>query len=139
MHEGSLILKQDMLGRVRVPAQRRREMVADFRRSGLSGAQFARLAGIKYPTLMAWVKRGGGVGRAGAGPHGSSKRKRSPLLVEAVVTGPESVAAAAVPLLLVDLGGGAQMELREPGQVALAAQLIKALQAQPQPQPQQSC
>ena len=60
MHERSLVLKQDVLGRVRVPVERRLAVVAEFRRSGLSGAQFARMAGMKYPTLMAWVKREGG-------------------------------------------------------------------------------
>ena len=57
MHERALILRQDVLGRVRSSPERRLEVVREYRRSGLSGAQFARLAGMKYPTLMAWVKR----------------------------------------------------------------------------------
>ena len=35
MHESSLILKQDVLGRVRSTAERRLAVVAEFRRSGL--------------------------------------------------------------------------------------------------------
>ena len=52
MHENSLILKQDVMGRVRVSAERRAEVVAEFQRSGLSGCRFARLAGVKYSTFM---------------------------------------------------------------------------------------
>ena len=57
MHESSLILKQDVMGRVRVTAARRAEVVAEFQRSGLSGYRFARMAGVKYPTFMGWVQR----------------------------------------------------------------------------------
>ena len=120
MHERTLVLKQDVLGRVRSSAERRLAVVAEFRRSGLSGYRFARLAGIKYPTLMAWVKRGGGsapvLRKAAVNPR--------PLLVEAVLGGP----AGTVAPLLVHLGGGVRLELTDAGQLTLAAQLIQALQ-----------
>ena len=120
MHESSLILKQDVLGRVRSTAERRLEVVAEFRRSGLSGYRFARLAGMKYPTLMAWVKRD-----SGSDPVvGNASMKQRPLLVEAVVGG----SAGAVPPLLVHVGGGVRLELTDAGQLTLAAQLIQALQ-----------
>ena len=119
MHERSLVLKQDVLGRVRVPVERRLAVVTEFRRSGLSGAQFARLAGMKYPTLMAWVKREG----AAAAVRRKETLKRRPVLVEAVVAAPCGTPA---PLLL-HLGGGVRMELSDAGQAALAAQLIQAL------------
>jgi hypothetical protein len=120
MHESSLILKQDVMGRVRSTAERRLAVVAEFRRSGLSGYRFARLAGMKYPTLMAWVKRAGGSKPV----IRKAQAKRGPVLVEAVVGG----SAGKVPPLLVHLGGGARLELTDAGQLALAAQLIKALQ-----------
>ena len=120
MHESNLVLKQDVMGRVRATAERRSAVVAEFRRSGLSGYRFARLAGMKYPTLMAWVKRAGGsspvVRKAPA--------KQRPLLMEAVV----GAAAGKASPLLVHLGGGVRMELSDAAQLALAAQLIKALQ-----------
>ena len=123
MHESSLILKQDVLGRVRATAERRAVMVAEFRRSGLSGCQFARLAGMKYPTLMAWVKR--------AGDSRTVVRKASvkqrPMLVEAILSGAPQ-AMRTVPPLLVHLGGGVRLELADAGQLTLAAQLIQALQ-----------
>ena len=49
------VLKQDGRGRVRVSAQRREALLDEFERSGVSGAKFARLAGIKYATFANWV------------------------------------------------------------------------------------
>jgi hypothetical protein len=49
------ILKQDGRGRVRVPAERRELLLDEFERSGASGAQFARLAEVKYATFAGWV------------------------------------------------------------------------------------
>ncbi len=40
MHESSLILQQDVMGRLRVIAARRAEVVAEFPRSVLSGYGF---------------------------------------------------------------------------------------------------
>ena len=120
MHERSLVLKQDVLGRVRATVERRAEVVAEFWRSGLSGAQFARLAGIKYPTLMAWVK-----GDSGSGPAAVRKKtgRRRLVLVEAVLAD----GAGKQPPLVLQPGGGVRMELTEPGQPVLAAQLIQSL------------
>ena len=42
--------------RARVSAQRREALLDEFERSGLSGALFARRAGLKYPTFAAWVQ-----------------------------------------------------------------------------------
>ncbi len=120
MHESSLILKQDAVGRVRSTPERRSAVVAEFRRSGLSGYRFARLAGMKYPTLMAWVKRDSGSMPAVR----NATLKLRPRLVEAVVGGP----AGTVPPLLVQLGGGVRLELTDAGQLTLAAQLIQTLQ-----------
>lgn len=120
MHGSSLILKQDAMGRVRSTAERRLAVVAEFRRSGLSGYRFARLAGMKYPTLMAWVKRDSG----SAPVVRNASMKQRPLLVEAVVGGP----AGTVAPLPVHLGGGVRLELSDAGQLTLAAQLIQALQ-----------
>ena len=120
MHESSLILKQDAMGRVRSTPERRSAVVAEFRRSGLSGYRFARLVGMKYPTLMAWVKRDSGSTPAVR----TANVKHRPLLVEAVVGAP----AGTVPPLLVQLGGGVRLELTDAGQLTLAAQLIQTLQ-----------
>ena len=49
------ILRADTRSRVRTPAAKREQTLAEFERSGLSGARFARLHGINCPTLMAWT------------------------------------------------------------------------------------
>ena len=48
--------RPDRLGRVRTPRSRREELLAEFERSGLSQAAFARRAGVRYPTFAHWVQ-----------------------------------------------------------------------------------
>ena len=48
------ILKVDTLKRVRVPKARREAILDEFERSGLSGAAFAKLHGLKYGTCATW-------------------------------------------------------------------------------------
>ncbi|MEZ0257047.1 MAG: IS66 family insertion sequence element accessory protein TnpB, partial [Chthoniobacter sp.] len=50
------VLKQDRRGRVRVSRERREALLDEFSRSGLSAAEFARMAGIKYPTFANWLQ-----------------------------------------------------------------------------------
>ena len=55
--DGSKILKTDALGRVRTPAARHEQLLDEFERSGVSGAKFAGLTGLKYQTFASWVQR----------------------------------------------------------------------------------
>lgn len=57
MKKEEKVLKTDGMGRVRMPKERREELLDEFERSGLSGAKFAELVGIKYQTFAAWAKR----------------------------------------------------------------------------------
>jgi len=57
MEPGSEILKVDEAGRVRTPREKREGLLAEFDRSGMTGAQFARFAGVRYPTLMNWLQK----------------------------------------------------------------------------------
>lgn len=127
------LLKQDVRGRVQTPVARREALLAEFARSGVSGAKFAVLVGVKYSTFAAWVarrKRAGckiernGKGRAAG--RGSALR-----LVEALVpAGCEvrTTTSSSEPLS-VRLGGGMRLELTDESQVRLAAALLKALEA----------
>src|SRR5687768_12429681 len=139
------VLKTDRRGRVRVPQERREALLAEFGRSGLSAAEFARLAGLKYATFVGWVARArrqaaGHVEPApaaveeavavaadpvvAAGTSCPSPRGRGTVrLFEAVVEAPR-VAPHPLP---VELPGGARMLLAEPAQVPLAAELLAAL------------
>jgi transposase len=51
------MLKTDEAGRVQTPVERRERLLDEFDRSGLSGAKFAALAGIKYSTFATWAAR----------------------------------------------------------------------------------
>ena len=57
MEPGSEILKVDEVGRVRTPPEKREAMLAEYDRSGMTGAQFARFFGVRYSTLMYWLQR----------------------------------------------------------------------------------
>jgi hypothetical protein len=47
----------DTQGRVRTSREQRRLILAEFERSGMSAAQFARRTGLKYSTFAAWLQR----------------------------------------------------------------------------------
>ena len=128
------ILKSDALGRVSTSKEQREALLDEFERSGLKGAQFARTAGVSYPTFASWVQkrrhaRGDYRRRRGTGEPAQGGALR---FVEAVVAGgsqASSGAVAAEPALEVHLPGGVRMLVASPRQALLAAQLIKAVHA----------
>jgi hypothetical protein len=125
------VIKQDAQGRVRVPRERRESLLDEFERSGVSGAQFARLAGIKYSTFAAWVARRRKTRPSqnelsGAMEVGGMRSPRGALRwCEAVVEGAGGMGVG----LRVELPGGSGVVIDSPGQLALAAELV-ALVAQ---------
>lgn len=126
--ERATVLKRDALGRV--------ALLDEFERGGLSGTQFARAAGINYQTFAGWMQQR----RRARGDYAPRQhRADAPAavrLVEAVFAaaptaqpappGPATVAAATLEVLL---PGGAKVMVGNAQQVALAAQLLKALVA----------
>jgi hypothetical protein len=57
MEPGSEILKVDEAGRIRTPPEKPEALLAEFDRSGMTGAQFARFSGVRFPTLMNWLQK----------------------------------------------------------------------------------
>src|SRR5437867_490391 len=55
--ETSEILKRDKRGRVWTKPKRREALLDEFEKSGLSGAQFARLTGVNYSSFQNWVQQ----------------------------------------------------------------------------------
>ena len=51
------ILRKDSLGRVVVTHERRKALLEEFDKSGQSGRQFAKWAGVKYQTFAYWVQQ----------------------------------------------------------------------------------
>jgi transposase-like protein len=69
------ILVQDTLGRVRTPREKREQILDEYERSGMSGAAFAALVGVKYPTLASWIqqRRRNGAASSPAGPADAAR------------------------------------------------------------------
>src|SRR5687768_11724989 len=120
---GSEILKTDGLGRVRVPRERQEKLLDEFERSGLSGAKFAALCGVKYPSFAGWIARRK---RARAG-DGSRAGEGAVRWLEAVVGGGSGDGAA----LVMHLPGGAHLEISGRRQAMLAAEVLRALSLAP--------
>ena len=132
MIETAEILKQDALGRVRVPVERRKALLGEFEKSGVSGAKFARMAGIKYHTFITWVQKQQRKEQAsGSRPRG----KRAPgqnepgasgqavQLFEALVEGDNGRGRRSCGLV-VELPGGSRMEIESPVQAQMAAEIV---------------
>ena len=67
MEPGAEILKVDEVGRVRTPPAKREAMLAEYDRSGMTGAQFARFVGgeiFDADVLAAEATQGSRTGRA---------------------------------------------------------------------------
>jgi transposase-like protein len=122
MTEETEILRQDRLGRVRVSRERREALLEEYDRSGMSGADFARFSGIKYPTLANWLfKRR--EAQAGTGAL-SARPGQSLQWVEAIVA---DEAKAKEGRLIIHLDGGARIEVSDETSAALAAAVLRHL------------
>ena len=121
---GSL-LKMDTRGRVRTSKERRQAILAEFDHSGVSGAQFAQLTGLRYSTFAGWVsrQRKAKAGSKVATPTVAPARRAPRRWVEATLDPP-----APSPGLRVQLPGGVQLELTSPAQVPLVVALVQGLQ-----------
>jgi hypothetical protein len=125
LNAGVEILKTDRKGRVRVSKQRREDLLDEFERSGLSGAKFAELAGMKYATFANWAarRRQQRTQSVGSGElvrnNGGAVR-----LVEACVG---EVPGRSPGGLQIDLPGGARLQVGSPLQLQMAAELLRML------------
>jgi len=107
----------DSKGRVRASKEQRRLILAEFERSGVSAARFAKLTGLKYSTLAGWLQR-----YRRTKPPGRARQVR---LLEAVVE--QAHGGGQPPLATLQFPGGARMEIHNVQQAALAADLLRAL------------
>jgi transposase len=125
-----VILKKDVLGRIRTPRERREALLAEFDRSGMSGQKFAAWAGINYQTWATWVQKRRK--EAGQPPlvKSRAKKHRPVRWLEAVVHQEASAQELRVRKtagLIVHGPGGIRIEIHEARQVSLAVQLLREL------------
>ena len=116
------VLKTDGLGRVRTPVARREQLLEEFGRSGLSGSKFAALVGIKYSTFASWLhkQQRGGALKVPAKPVDTMR------WLEAVVEQAQNPGAPSGVIL--ELPGGARVQISNVNQAVLAAALVRALE-----------
>jgi len=118
------ILKTDVLGRVKTPMARREQLLDEFERSGLTGQKFAAVVGIKYQTFATWAQKR----RRQRGAYPAVKGPRQLRWLEAVVEeGQGGGDKKPLPLML-ELPGGAKVQIADAKQAALAAVLLQALE-----------
>lgn len=117
------LLPTDTKGRVRVPAGRREALLDEFEKSGMSARKFARLAGVNEVTFSNWnIKRR--KAREKAGAVARVKTAAEPIrLIEAVAEEP-AAARSWTGALVVELAGGARVQVNAPGQLAMVAELV---------------
>ena len=126
------IVKTDRIGRIKTPRQRREALLAEFDQSGMSGAQFAKWAGIKYGTFITWVqkrrrKAGESQADAGLAPAGSKSEVRWLEAVMENATANKSHANPNATVMIVQGPGGVRLELSEERHVLWAAKLLRHL------------
>ena len=114
-------LKVDATGRVWTPREQREAVLDEFERSGLPASKFAAHIGVEYPTFASWVQKRRQ--RRGKGTAHPRQEHAALKWVEATVDETKAVAAGT---LVVYLPGGARIEVADPAQAALAAQLLRA-------------
>jgi transposase len=126
------IVKVDRLGRIKTPREQREALLAEFDRSGMSGQQFAKWAGIKYGTFITWVQKRR---RKAASSQADDElaptgTKAEVQWVEAVMekaTAKTSNANPNATVMIVQGPGGVRLELSEERHVLWAAKLLRHL------------
>ncbi len=123
----SEILPTDSRGRVRVSRHRREELLDEFERSGMTGAQFARTIGLKYQTFAFWRQQ-----RQKGRPALRSPSPQKTATVEWLETVIDKANASAPGLpVVVRLPSGAVIELANASQANVAAALLRAWEKTP--------
>jgi transposase-like protein len=111
------VLKTDTKGRVRTPAADREAILDLFEQGGMSGAAFARLHGIRYPTFAHWCKQ--------RRERKAKEAHAGPSLFQEVVLEPAGQQRHEG--LLVELPLGARVRLERADQIPLIAVLCRHL------------
>src|ERR1700679_3053622 len=133
MMPGQMILKTDARGRVRVPVERREALLDEYEKSGLSAKKFALLVGMKHQTFATWAtkrrKQRGVMCTQGSQIQRPVEAVPKLQWVEAVIEKDGGTTGQRRDALSVHLPGGARLEIGDSRQVALAAELLRALAA----------
>ena len=116
------VLKTDQIGRLRYTPEQKKTMVDAYRASGLSAPRFAAHHGLKYQTLISWIKKEK-LPATPTAPDASPSSFFS--LVPALIEGSGTSARDSMEI---SLPGGARLSITSAHHVALAAALIRELE-----------
>ena len=115
------ILVQDTLGRVRTPREKREQIIDEYERSGMSGAAFAALVGLKYSTLSWWIQQ-----RRKNGAAASLATAATVRWVEAVPAHEVTAPPTSGPLR-VQIGAAVWLEVSNAEQASWAGQMLRTM------------
>lgn len=116
------IMKTDGRGRLRYTPEQKMTMVDAYRCSGLSAPRFAAHHGVNYQTLVSWIKKG-----KTQNADDTPRAIHSALLSLVPAEIEHSNVIGVERGMEVHLPGGMKLVLSSPGQVTLAAALIREL------------
>ena len=112
---------QDTLGRVRTPRKKREQILDEYERSGMSGAAFAALVGVKYSTLSSWIQQ-----RRKNGAAASLATAATVRWVEAVPAHEVTAPPTSGPLR-VQIGAAVWLEVSNAEQASWAGQMLRTM------------
>ena len=113
-------MKTDTRGRMRTSRERREALLEEFGRSGMSGQQFAKWAGLKYSTFASWRKN---QQRAMATATQVPSTGKPVQWVEAVVLEPLPSSTLSTGLMI-ELGRGLRLSVGDANQARLAGVVL---------------
>ena len=126
------VLRADTRGRVRVPRERREELLDEFEGSGISAMKFAKMAGVNYATFANWrqKRRAAKAKAAGcvaepAGQMAGAGAGRPVRLFEAFMEPGKGAAGSGG--LVIELSAGARVVVDSPLQLRMVAELLGML------------
>ncbi len=122
--EPPALIKTDVLGRMHRTPEQREKILDEYERSGLSGAKFAALCGVKYQTFANWRQRRK---RPGKGDAKRAPQRKAATPVRWLEASVQPAATSASGLVL-QLPGGVRTQIANRSQIALAAALVRALE-----------
>ncbi len=122
IQDGDRQVPVDRRGRVRMPADKRTAILAEFAASGMTGVAFAAHVGVSYPTFAGWIRQDRVAGKALPGVR---RRKAGPAPVRFLEAAtPPTPSERALEL---ELPGGGRLRIAERSQIPLAAELLRSL------------
>lgn len=121
------IIRTDSIGRIRISAEHREQLLDSYEQSSLAGTKFAKLHGIKYQTFATWVQKR----KRQRGEYELTSKEAPPeKLLQSLVELDVTAASHINDALSVEHTSGVRLSVSTPAQAQLAATLLNNLKPQ---------